>query len=562
MRALVGGIVLFTALAMAAVFFLLRPAEQPDSAPVRVAAAPKATAPMPAPVVPDNGPAQLAEAQRLFNIGDTAAARNLYVRVRAQYRAQSDVAGEAAAALGLGILEHQNGQSDAARAAYADAARLFQQVGALAAHARVLVALGDLEKDTFHPREAAQHYHAGMAMWARAPEPKSDTHTLLNVDRAPLMPNGELRARAMIEQADKIFDSINDREGRGDIAMLVGQLAWNLDNVAAAHAGFETARGHFESTGARDKQIEATLRVATTEAFRGYNIGAKEILYAAEALIGDDALGQARVRWRRGDIERMQGVLPAARSEYEGALAALAAARHPEEADVRLRLAEVVATLGEIDLARREAEVALQLYRMRRDARGEAAAALTAGRLAARAGDTPAAATHLATAQTKFRETRDALGEARATLALAETSAPTAAADAAKAGEQFVRLRVPLGQVLAELADGDAARTAGDRDGAANSYRRAASFMASVTNPVVEAGRLLGLPAVARLLLEVPGEFPVDVGDPVDPAIVRYARVTRAENIAAYPNALGENQALANQTRERLAAAAAFVRGN
>ena len=562
MRALVGGMVLLTALAMAAVFFMLRPAERPDSAIENVAAAPKAAAPAPT-AVADAGPAQLAEAQRLFNIGNTAAARDLYLRVRAQYQAQNDVAGEAAAALGLGTLEHQHGQSDAARAAYADAARLFQQVGDLASQARVLVALGDLEKDTFHPREAAQHYRAGMAMWARAPEPKSDTHTLLNVNRAPLMPAGEIRARAVLGQADKIFDNIQDDEGRGDIAMLLGQLAWNLDNIAAAHMGFETARGRFERVGAGAKQVEAMLRIASTETYRGYNVAAKATLYAAESIFGDDALGQARVRWRRGDIERLQGVMPMARSEYEAALVVLAAAQHPEAAEVRLKLGQVAAALGYADAAQREAQATLALYRQRNDPRGEAMAALTLGRLAIAAGDNTVAAGHLAVAQTKFRDGRDPVGEASALLALAEaTELAGAAQAAARATEQFTKLHQPLGQVLAALAEGDALRTAGDRGGAANSYRRAANLMQSVTDPIAEAGRLLGLPAVGKLMLEVPGEFPVDVGDPVDPEVVRYARATRAANIAAYPDAHAENRALMTATQGRLTAAAAFVRGN
>jgi tetratricopeptide (TPR) repeat protein len=566
MRALIGGMALLTALAVAAVLFLF-PAERPepaaDRAAERVAAAPKSVAAPPAPVATD-GPAQLAEAQRLFNTGNTAAARALYVRLRTQFRAQNDLVGEAAAAFGLATLEHQHGQSDAARTAYAEAIRLFEQRGDLANQARVLVSLGDLEKDTFHPREAGQHYRAGMAIWARAPDPKSDTHTLLSVDRTPLMPAGEIRARAVLEQADKIFHNIDDPEGRGDIAMLVGQLSWNLDSIAAAHTGFETARGHYERAGAAAKQIEATLRVATTETLRGYNIAAKEALYVAESMVGADPVGQARVRWRRGDIERLQGALPTARSEYEAALTALAAVQHAETAEVRLKLGQIAAALGDAAAGRREAEAAVQLYRQRRDARGEAEASLTAGRLAA-AGDAPAATAHLAAAQAKFREARDPLGEARTALALAEAGAragtPDAGQNATKAAEQFVKLRLPLGQVLATLTDGDVSRAAGDRDGAANAYRRAANLMTTVSDPIGEAGRVLNLPAVSRLFLEVEGEFPADVGDPVDPAVVRYARVTRAANMAAYPDFLAENKALASATQARLAAGTAFVRG-
>ncbi|MBM3507585.1 MAG: hypothetical protein FJX64_07680 [Alphaproteobacteria bacterium] len=568
MRGLIAGVVLLTGLTLATVFFLVRPTESPEPRAQRPADSPKAAAGT-ATVVTEAGPAQLAEAQRLFNTGNTSAARDLYVRLRAQARGQSNVATEAAAAFGLGTLEHQHGQSDAARAAYADAARLFQQQGDLASQARVFVALGDLEKDTFHPREAAQHYRAGMALWARAPEPKNDTHTLLNVERAPLMPAGEIRARAVLEQADKIFDNVGDDEGRGDIAMLLGQLAWNLDAVAAAHTSFEVARGRFETARATAKQVEAMLRVATTETYRGHNIAAKETLYAADRLVGDNAVGQARIRWRRGDIERLQGVLPAARSEYEAALAVLAAAPHPEAAEVRLRLAQVAAALDDMDTARREAEAALQLYRQRKDARGEAAAALAAGRIAARAGDAASVATHLQIAQQKSGEARDTMGEARALLALAEAYARQTTPEAANAAsqasalasEQFAKLRLPLGQVLAVLAEGDAARAAGDRSGAANSYRRAANLMTAITNPVEDAGLLLGLPPVARLVLEVPGEFPVDVGDPVDPEVVRYARVTRAANIAAYPNANAEGQTLVTETRARLTAATEFVRG-
>ena len=80
--------------------------------------------------------------------------------------------------------------SDAARAAFAEALALYGQAGDAADQARVLVAFGDLEKDTFRGAQAKQHYRAAREQWAKVPEPKSDPHVILNMDRAALMQIG------------------------------------------------------------------------------------------------------------------------------------------------------------------------------------------------------------------------------------------------------------------------------------------------------------------------------------------------------------------------------------
>lgn len=514
------------------------------------AASPKAAA------VTDTITPMLADAERLLNRGDTPTAKDLYVRARALAKRQNNAAGEAAAVFGLGRLEHFNGQSDAARTAFTEALALYTAAGDNAGRARVEVAYGDLEKDTFRGPQAIQHYRAARAAWALVPEPKSDPHVMLSLDRAWAAPSGEARARAVLDQADKIFHNIGDPEGEGDAAMMLGALEMGLGNPGAAEAAFLRARARYGIANLPIREADALLQVAAAEIREGYNIEAGGRLAEAAPLVRNDSVGAARLAARTGDLERLQGRLAEAGAEYARAAAGLAAANHPDEAAAQLALGQVRAALGEVAAAR----AALTIARAKAAARGhvqvEAEASLSLGLLVG--ADSAAALPHLHAALDKFRDAGSALGEARSMLALARLEGQAGESALLLAGDVFGRIGVAWGQVLAALARGDAARAAGQRDLVLAAYREAASIRDGIRKPLSEAGRYLGLPPVESLYYVAAGEVPQD-DNPPDPDIVRAAEATRAANLARFANHHAEARVLVAETDARLKAAAAYV---
>ncbi len=498
----------------------------------------------------------LADAERLLNRGDTPAAKDLYGKARAQYRRQGNAAGEAAAVFGLGKLEHVNGQSDPARVAFSEALTLFRQANDAANQARVLVALGDLEKDTFHGVKAAEHYRAARTLWAAASDPKSDAHVLLNLDGTPSMPAGEQRARAVLEQADKIFHNIDDDAGEADTAFLLGMLEWNLGRVMQARPNFHWARDQYAALSLTTKELDALVQIAMADIDLGYNIDARDHIASADGLAAGDAVAAARVALVRGDLERMQGKLDLAREQYVRAATGFAGT--PAEAEARLKLGQVQAALGDTAGARAALDAAVARFRAQGAARGEAAASLGLGTLSADKA-------HMTAAAEKSREAKDPGGEGRAQLALGALALQQNDAAAANgaftaAGERFAVAKSPFGQVLAALGRGDAARAAANSTAAIAAYREATTLRQSITEPLGEASRALGLAPVDSLVYVAMGE---EMGDetPPDPAIVKAAVATRAANAAAYPAFSPEGRTLLAETEMRLAAAAEFVRG-
>lgn len=502
--------------------------------------------------------AMLADAERLLNRGDTPAAKDLYGKARAQYRRQGNAAGEAAAVFGLGKLEHVNGQSDPARVAFSEALTLFRQANDAANQARVLVALGDLEKDTFHGAKAAQHYRASRTLWAVAPDPKSDAHVMLNLDRAPDMPAGEQRARSVIDQADKIFHNIGDKEGEGDVAMALGMLELRLGKQGPAQASFRWARDYYAESGANAKELGALIRIVSAEIWQGYNIAAGEHLREASGLAQGTPISAARVRVQRGDLERLQGRLDAARDEFAAAIPVLAAAGDGEEMGVLLRLGRVQLTLGALDDARQAFESARAAAAARGEGRMEATAVTELGSLLVRSGDAEAARSLLAPAADRMRAMGDAGGEGRALLevgiaALALRDARGAANAFAASAQRMADARLPFGQLLAQVGLGEAERAAGTLS--AGRLAAVVELRRVLTEPVAEAARVLGLPPVETLYYVDGRELPED-GNTPDPVQVRAAQAIRAANLVRYPDAGLEARALLRDTDKRLAALA------
>lgn len=551
------------AAAIAAVFVFLDDGGRP-AAPPSVLAAPKGPAPAAAKGGGTDGiQPLLAEAERLLNRGDTPAAKSTYIRAREQAKRQNSVAAEAAVAFGLGRLEHSNGQSDAARAAFNEALALYRQVNDAVAEVRVLVAFGDLEKDTFRGAQAKRYYGAAREQWAVVPEPKSDPHVVLNMDRAPLMLAGEARARAVLDQAAKIFHNIGDAESEGDVAMLTGALELNLGLVGPASAAFQAARLHYSDAAIPAKEADAALNVALTDIQQGYNIAAADNLRASTELWAGDALGGARVLAARGDLERLQGRVAEARSAYAGAVPALAAAGHSAAAEYATKLAVVQRALRDADSAVSTLQGAVELA-ARTNPRADGPARLELGLLLAVQGNLSAAKPHLTAAAEALRRERNTAGEARALLGLGAVAAlqndtAVAIANLDGAAERFASSHLPLGAVQASLAKGDAYRGAGNTGAAAAAYREALTLRRGIEAAVAEASRLLGLPAVGQVQYVALGEETHDENPP-DPAIVKAAQATRAANLAAFPEANWEGRELLKEIDARLAAVAEFAR--
>lgn len=523
----------------------------------RVPAAPTAAGPV------DSIQLMLVEAERLLNRGKTPAAKDAYGKARAQAKRQNNLLGEAAAAFGLGRLEHFNGQSAAARTAFTEALALYGQANDAGGQARVQVAFGDLEKDTFWGAQAAEHYRAAREQWAELPEPKTDPHVVLNMDRAPTMPVGEARARAVLDQADKIFHNIGDVEAQGDVAMLFGALEWNLGKPGAASAAFQSARMLYAQAGLASKEADAALNTARFEILQGYNIAAAESLAAAAQLWQGDAIGMARIAAAQGQLERLQGRTSAAKAALAKAAPALTAADFAGALDVQVQLAAVQRAEGDAAAARATLEAALAQQRRRTDAMGEATARLELGVLLQLMGEANAAKPHLTAAVDVLRG-KSALAEARGALALAEIAGvqndrTVATTMFQRAGDLFADAGAPFGLVLTALSRGDAARAAGVTADAVAAYRQAAEVRAGLGSPLVEASRLLGLPPVGQVHYIAVGEETYDENPP-DPAIVRAAQATRAANLAAFPEANAEARTLLKDTDARLAAVAEFAR--
>ena len=505
--------------------------------------------------------ALLDSAERQLNTGETEAARVSYREAGTLFGNLGDAQGQAIAAFGLGKLAHFTGQSGDARKWYAEALDLYEHDGEATDRARVLVALGDLEKDTFHWDEARNYYRGARAQWALAPQPKSDPHVLLRIDSLAAMPEGEVRARADLEQADKIYDNIGDLAGRGDIAMLLGHLDANLDRFDAARARFAEARTFYSAAAAPKKEAESNLAMARAEIRRGFNVEAKEALGHAARLYEEIGAGpppSLALAW--GDLERLQGRYAEARAHYFEAMETLQALADLGEADAWAAIGAVESFLGNRAEADRDFEVAIQMFERMDFRTGRARSMLAYGDHAVATGRPSLARANFTHAAPLFAADGDALGEARARFGLGLLDAREQAAGAARATltqvrGQFQEAGAPFGEALAAAALGDLEQAAGNAVAARRAYQRASRTLAQIEAPVAEANRYLGLPPVQRIETRM-GEDE-DYGRGVVPAELDGPTIDEiiAQNIAAYPNHNAEARALVADLAARLAAA-------
>ena len=506
-------------------------------------------------------------AQQETTRGDTRAAQASYERARALYRAEKDILGEANVALGLGQMEHLSGQSEKARANYSEAVALFKQGGSAVNQARTLAALGDLEKDTFHGPAAAEFYRQAREVWSRTPEPKSDPHVLLNIDRAPSMPNGEAKARATLDQARKIYDQIGDKLGVGDVAMLSGALELNLNRPEVAIGRFNDARVLFAAAHDQRREGEALLQIAALTLRQGLNRDTRDLLTLAQGAFKavTDEAGTARTNVLIGDLERMQGNMKAAQAAYLAGATGLKTVSTLAEAEAEVKLAQVALFNNDTEAAKAAVTSAATIFRRANNKTGEAAAWLTSGLVSLKAGNVEPAKSDLNSAVQLFEQIKESLGHARAVVAL---SAAEIAAKRTEQGRIYARdaaaeyeaAKSTLGQAVALLGMGDAERANGNREGAVNAYKQAATVAGAIPGGrVAEANRILGLPALEQITVRAAQGADMyteteRVGAPVvaDPLKV-------AANLTEFPAQNAEARALLAELDRRLEEAKKFV---
>ena len=461
----------------------------------------------------------LEEAARLLDRGAGPEAEQAYSEALAVFREAELPAAAAEAAFGLGRASHLEGQSDDARRWYTDALALYGSAGRAADEARVLAAMGDLERNTFHPQEAARLYRHAREMWRAAPDPKTDRHPLLALESARLLREGEARARAVVNEAAALYGEIRDAEGAGDAQMTLGTLELALGNAAASAVAYRAAQERYIAAGAPNLAADATLRRARAELEQGYNIAVAATLAEASELLA--AAGEApdshRVLAARGDVARQVGDLETAAHLYA-------------EAATLVRLGEVEAARGNPDAARAAFAEAERMGSL-------GSANLGLGLLALAAGDAGAAHEHFTRAEHHFAEAGAPLGQGRAVLGLAEAAErlePGAAvALYERAAVLFAAGESLFGKLLAVNGAAASARSAGDDDRFAELAEQARRLRQGVHAPVAEANRFLGLPATETIDIAVED---LDHHFGLDAAAQEALEASRAANLAEHPD--------------------------
>ena len=286
------------AVVLAAVALFATTAVPPSETQLQAEAGPPAAANAGANEAPDErGFALVAEAERLLNRGNQDAAAETLEVALDLFRRQRSLAGQGAAHLGLGRLEHVTGQGDAARAQFDQALEFYRRAGSAADVAGVLMARGDLEQDTFQWDAAADYYRQGRQAWATVPKPKSHPHILLKLENVASMPDGEAAAWAVLEEATMIYGNIGDDGALGDIALAGAEIFWTLGNIATARDRYVLAAARYWGAGNNAGAAPAALRAAEIDVLGGYTLAASELLDRADAAFAEtsDPAGRAQV---------------------------------------------------------------------------------------------------------------------------------------------------------------------------------------------------------------------------------------------------------------------------
>lgn len=507
----------------------------------------------------------LTEAERLLNLGDQEAAERALNQALDWFRDQQDLVGQGHVYLQFGRAAHFTGQSDDARGHFDRALDLFGEAATPADEARVLMARGDLEKDTFQWDAAGDFYRRGRQVWAAVEGPKSDPHPLLALETAATMPDGEAAAWEVLDQAAAILDAVGDNAALADVAVARADLYRITGDTVGARGQYSLASEKYSAAGNIGAAAVSALNAAQLDILAGFNLSAFALLDQADAgfaAVSDDA-GRARVHVARGDALRLVGYLPAALGIYRYAAAQLAALGDPAEAEARLKFGQVAISFGDSDEALPQLEAAMGLFADAGQPKGQSSAHLALGHIAAAAGDPATAMEHWAAALDLAQGAGDPLTEGRARLEMAGLAGAAGQPDLAgehlaAAQSRFRDAGSLLGEILAILVQGDVAAAADDPAAAQSAYRQAAAAIAAMADPVAESNRYLGLPAVNVIDLD-PATALDDYndGDDLDPAVINALEAERQANLAAHPDHNFEARTLLAQVEARIEAATA-----
>ena len=518
----------------------------------------------------------LAEAERLSNRGDDRGAARLHAQALEFYRKQDDVSGQASVRLAMGRLQHYGGQSDAGRIQLTTALDLYRRAGNAAGEARALAARGDLEKDTFNWSVAAQFYRAARAAWERAPAGESDPHVVLRLPEVPQMSDAE--ARTVLQQADAIFAAVADIEAQGNVREFAAELNGTLGRWETARDEYTKAQSLYQQAGATQREAQAALKGARVDLHLGRNVDVALAIDAANQLFGraGDAAGTAQAQHLRGDLERLQGRLDAARTTYVSAAEALHPMSNAAAADAMVKIGQIEMYLGRSDAARAVLLDAVALYGNGESRAGAAAARKELGVLASASGELAAAQAAFAHALNLYRELGDVVGEAQVLLHLAALNAARNERQAAQAAyvaaaERFEGAGLTFGRLLATLGRGEAEKVAGNAVASAVAYAESAALWAAMTSPVAEANRMLGLPPVSSLTLKPPDLPSAPIGRAADEPernqdvedirrdLMRAYTTATTANLARFPEHNVEALALVRATANRMTSAVPLI---
>ena len=473
----------------------------------------------------DAADALMLQAEAELNSGNAASARRSYGRARTLYTEAGDILGAADVAFGLARLEHFTGQSENARGRFSEALALYREGRAARQEAMLLAAWGDLEKDTFNWQSARDHYRAARGLWEQVAPPKANPHVLLGLEQLPEFPAGEETARADLAQARLLYNKVGDPAGLGDVNRIEGRVEFNLGNYETALTRFREAVLAYRGAAAAGLEAEALYWFARTELYRGHNVATREALEEAETLfksVGSEE-GLARSALLGGDLERIQGRVSLALQNYQAAAEQLQNLFPELEAESWLKSGQMERERGDSAAARNSFENALRLFGESENGAGAAEALLSLGLLEYEDGDPAAARQHLARVVESYVGLDHPSVHARALVGIGrvelEAGNPSAARQAfSSAAETLEAALQPFGVALARLALGDLEQSQGDPESAGLAYARARLAFDSVDQPVAQANRYLGRPAIERIdLVGVPRSREYQLGAPPEP---------------------------------------------
>ena len=492
------------------------------------------------------------DALQALNLGDTERSRAIYEKAQSAYRKKDDVLGLGHVSLGLAQLEHFTGQSDEARNNYAEAIENYRRAENNEWIAKALAAWGDLEKDTFNWDPASDLYRQARNQWELVPEPRVSDHVMLRLSSAVSLPLEE--AREILDQANLIYQNLNDKAGIADVKVLNGAIQIELGNLSAAQAYYNDARFLYLDVGQHLNQAKAGEVLVKINLSRGLNVRASEMIDFTE-----DAFRQAnseidwvRLKIIRGDLERIQGQLAESRAYYAEAVENLRGKGNSSEFFALIKLAEVNFLLDNIT----ESEESLQKSLSMNDAiittSEHSEGLLAQGILLRKLGKYELAIEVLNRALSNYDSLNSFLNIGRTNLeismALIASGLPIDAKDYINDAEiAFNKSRLPIGSVLVHLFRGEIHQMEEDSIAATNDYRNAHDKFLQILSPLIEMNILIGQPPIDTII-----EYGKNVTSDLYDELAGGVRELSPEDMAAIANNLEQYPIYLIEGRESL----------